>query len=141
MTRPLAVVSGTASDAHMWNLIVLDRMLAEAGYLVRNLGICVPVPLLVEQCRRLSPDLVVLASVNGHGYLDGLSAVRGLRAEPALAGSRIVVGGKLGMAGREDPAARYRPLAAGCDEVFEGSAALADFWAGLRTAQPLVAQQ
>ena len=39
---PGVIVTGTASDAHTWNLVFLQLMLEELGHDVDNLGPCVP---------------------------------------------------------------------------------------------------
>ncbi|WP_328917390.1 MULTISPECIES: cobalamin B12-binding domain-containing protein [unclassified Streptomyces] len=113
------LVTGTASDSHTWNLVYLQLFVEELGHRVVNLGPCVTGELLAEGCRRHRPDLVVMSSVNGHGYRDGLTAVTRLRAEPSLAGTPLVVGGKLGVAGERDPERAALLLAAGCDAVFD----------------------
>ncbi|WP_233168753.1 MULTISPECIES: cobalamin B12-binding domain-containing protein [Streptomyces] len=111
------LLTGTASDSHTWNLVYLRLFLEERGHRVRCLGPCVPDELLVAACTESAPELVVISSVNGHGYRDGLSAVRSLRS--AGLGLPVVVGGKLGVAGRTDPAQRALLLEAGCDAVFD----------------------
>lgn len=111
------LLAGTASDSHTWNLVYLQLLLEELGHEVRNLGPCVTDELLTETCAAGRPDLVVLSSVNGHGYRDGLNAVRALRA--ARLHPLVVIGGKLGVAGRTDPERRARLLEAGCDAVFD----------------------
>ncbi|MET9675446.1 cobalamin-dependent protein [Streptomyces sp. NPDC006482] len=111
------LLSGTASDSHTWNLVYLRLFLEEHGHEVVGLGPCVDAELLAEACLRHAPDAVVLSSVNGHGYRDGLDAVRALRAEPALVALPVVLGGKLGVVGgRQDEEVR-RLLDAGCDAV------------------------
>ncbi|WP_329101686.1 cobalamin-dependent protein [Micromonospora sp. NBC_01699] len=117
--RGTVIVSGLVSDAHTWNLVFLQLLLEEQGYRVVNLGPCVPEQLLVDECARLAPTLVVLSSVNGHGYADGLRAIAALRAAPELAGLPVVIGGKLGVS--DDDSGRARELAeAGFDSVFTG---------------------
>lgn len=115
------VVSSTSSDSHTWNLIFLQLLLEETGYQVTNLGSCVPDQLLVDECRLDRPDLLVLSSVNGHGFHDGLRVVGQLRKEPDLEGLPIVIGGKLGIDGADQGAARQL-LAAGFDAVYQDSA-------------------
>ncbi|MFJ1866073.1 cobalamin B12-binding domain-containing protein [Streptomyces sp. NPDC088097] len=112
------LLSGTASDSHTWNLVYLQLFLEELGHRVRNLGPCVTDDLLTGACAAgPAPDLVVISSVNGHGYRDGLGAVRAVRrAEPTVP---VVIGGKLGVAGVADPERRARLLDAGCDAVFD----------------------
>lgn len=124
---PTVVISGLASDAHTWNLVFLQLLIEELGYHVVNLGPCVPDEMLVDQCRRLAPALIVISSVNGHGHQDGRRAVGRLRACPELAATPLVIGGKLGTGGA-DEARCGELLAAGFDAVFEdGAAAVLDF--------------
>jgi methylaspartate mutase sigma subunit len=101
----------------MWNLVYLQLLLEEHGFQVRNLGFCVPESTLVYECTAVLPDLIVLSSVNGHGFYDGRSAVRALRAVPALRRTTIVIGGKLGI-GDADQNGASGLLAAGFDSVF-----------------------
>ncbi|MFJ7159480.1 cobalamin B12-binding domain-containing protein [Streptomyces sp. NPDC101118] len=113
------LLSGTASDSHTWNLVYLQLFLEELGHRVVNLGPCVPGDLLAAGCHEHAPDLLVISSVNGHGYRDGLTAVARVRREPGLAALPVVIGGKLGVAGVRDPAAAARLTAAGVDRVFD----------------------
>ncbi|MEU5092039.1 cobalamin-dependent protein [Streptomyces sp. NPDC021356] len=113
------LVSGTLSDAHTWNLIYVHLFLEERGYTVSNLGSCVPDDLLVRSCRELRPDLVVLSSVNGHGFDDGLQAIGAIRAEPGLRHLPVVIGGKLGTDGLRNAGSTRRLLDAGFDAVFD----------------------
>ena len=116
-----ALVSGTPSDAHTWNLVYLQLFLEEQGYAVTNLGACTPAELLISEGIARGPDVIVLSSINGHGHRDGLDIVRALRAVPELAGTRVVIGGKLGIGGPE-PSRAAELLAAGFDAVFEDGA-------------------
>ncbi|SDO45780.1 cobalamin B12-binding domain-containing protein [Lentzea jiangxiensis] len=117
------VVSGLASDAHTWNLVYLQLVLEEMGHRVTNLGACVPDGLLTSRCEQAGPDLVVLSSVNGHGFQDARRVIGPLRAR--LAGTPVVVGGKLGVDGAGGRAEAL--LAAGFDAVFEDADAIAAF--------------
>jgi methylmalonyl-CoA mutase cobalamin-binding subunit len=132
------LVSSVSSDSHTWNLVFLQLLIEELGYEVANLGSCVPDELLVSECHRLRPDLVVISSVNGHGHLDGSRLIRRLRAEPGLESIRIVIGGKLGTQGAV--AGTYGPelLEAGFDAVFEDTAGPAEFrrYLGAHPARP-----
>lgn len=112
------VVSGLASDAHTWNLVYLQLLIEELGHEVVNLGPCVPDALLMDACSRHRPELVVLSSVNGHGYQDGMRVIAALRARPELADTTVVIGGKLGIAGA-DPRHAEHLLAAGFDAVYQ----------------------
>jgi methylmalonyl-CoA mutase cobalamin-binding subunit len=118
--RPVRVVlSSVFSDAHTWNLVFLQLLLEEHGCRVTNLGACVPEELLLEHCRDHRPDLVVISTVNGHGHLDGVRLARMLRADPDTADLRLVIGGKLGVAGGTE--SRHALIAAGFDMVVEDS--------------------
>jgi methylaspartate mutase sigma subunit len=112
------VIAGTASDAHVWNLIYLELLVEEMGHAAVNLGPCVPDRVLVAECCRLRPDLIVIGSVNGHGAADGLRLGPLVRARADLAGVAMVIGGKLGIGGAPDEGARRALLGAGFDRVF-----------------------
>jgi methylaspartate mutase sigma subunit len=124
---PTAVVSGTSSDSHMWNIVFLQLLLQETGVEVVNLGVCVPDRLLLDACLDRRPDLVAIGTVNGHGYHDGLRVVRKLRVRRELDGTAIVIGGKLGVAGDLAASRRDALLRAGFDGVFEGEGAVGSF--------------
>jgi methylaspartate mutase sigma subunit len=134
------LVAATASDAHIWNLVYLQLVLEESGFAAANLGPCVPDELLIEHCLRDRPDIVVLSSVNGHGYQDGLRLIRSLRARPELDALPVVIGGKLAVPGTAplDPAAvpAGTPahvaalLAAGFDAVFDEQSSSAAVFRG-----------
>lgn len=124
------LVTSVASDSHTWNLVFLQLGLEELGHRVINLGACVPDDLLVTECLRSRPDLVVISSVNGHGFIDGMRLIGRLRACDELASMLIIIGGKLGIAGPSGRRNRDQLLAAGFDAVFEeteGIAALRAF--------------
>jgi len=114
------LVSGTASDAHTWNLIFMQLYCEERGHRVTNLGPCVPDELLVSACRRDEPDLVMISSVNGHGFVDGLRAISAVHRHPDLAAVPMVIGGTLGTDGAPDPCRTAQLLAAGYRGVFDG---------------------
>jgi methylaspartate mutase sigma subunit len=125
--RSLTVVlSSLSSDAHTWNLIFLQLLLEEMGHRVVNLGSCVPDDLLVAECLRHRPDAVVISTVNGHGHIDGLRAIGRLRAEAPLAGTPVIIGGKLTVDGDAGRVAGEL-LAAGYDTVYDDGSPVADF--------------
>jgi methylaspartate mutase sigma subunit len=121
------VVSSVASDSHTWNLVYLQLAIQELGHRVHNLGACVPDGLLVAECLRIRPELVVISTVNGHGAHDGARLIAAIRARPELADTPVVIGGMLGISG---PGGRRR-LAwlreAGFDGVFEADAGMTAF--------------
>jgi methylaspartate mutase sigma subunit len=135
--RRTVVVSGVASDAHTWNLVFLQLLIEELGYRVVNLGPCVPDEVLLGECRRLAPAMVVISSVNGHGHRDGLRVIEKLRGCGRLAATPIVIGGKLGISGPGNVEHVAALMAAGFDAVFEdGGAAVADFRTFLESIPP-----
>lgn len=137
------IVTSMASDAHTWNLVFLQLLIEELGYPVVNLGPCVPDELLVEECRALRPEMVVISSVNGHGYQDGMRVIQRLRAAAPLAATPVVIGGKLGVTGDEDAERIAELMAAGYDAVFDDgsdpAAALRGFVHALQTGPPALA--
>ncbi|CAM5467634.1 hypothetical protein SXANM310S_07053 [Streptomyces xanthochromogenes] len=122
------VVTGLPSDAHTWNLVFMQLLLEDLGHRVVNLGPCIAQDEIVESCCKYQPDLLVVSSVNGHGFHDAEYLVRALRARWELAGLPAVVGGKLGVRGAEgQDGQRRRLLAAGFDAVFHDEQGLAPF--------------
>jgi methylaspartate mutase sigma subunit len=134
--RRRIIVTSTSSDSHTWNLVFLQLLLEEAGHAVFNLGACVPDTLLMEEGRAQRPDLIVISSVNGHGYHDGLRVIKLLRGSAELTRVPVIIGGKLGIGG-PDPQRNQALLAAGFDAVFEGQADSEDFLAMIK-AMPVV---
>ncbi|MGW4648431.1 cobalamin B12-binding domain-containing protein [Kitasatospora sp. NPDC004289] len=121
------LVTSVASDAHTWNLIYLQLLLEESGHRVTNLGACVPDQLLIDECLARRPDLVVVSTVNGHGLNDGRRVIRQLRARPELRATRVVIGGKLGIAGAEQDGQVAELTEAGFDAVFQDGTGIARF--------------
>ncbi|BFU45419.1 cobalamin B12-binding domain-containing protein [Krasilnikovia sp. MM14-A1004] len=116
--RRHVVLTSMESDSHTWNLVFLQLVLEELGYLVTNLGACVPDQVLLAECLSPVPDLIVISSVNGHGYNDGMRVIPLLRSRPELASVPIVIGGKLGIGGAADADHPAALLRAGFDAVF-----------------------
>jgi methylaspartate mutase sigma subunit len=122
------IVTSVASDSHNWNLVYLQLLLEELGHRVVNLGPCVPDELLVAECLQARPDLVVVSSVNGHGFFDGVRLIGELRAQPELATTTTVIGGKLGIGGPGGKRSRDELKGAGFDEVFEEDRDISEFY-------------
>lgn len=117
-SHPSAVLSSTSSDSHTWNLVFLQLLLEEIGYGVTNLGPCVSNGLLVRRCLETSPGLVVISTVNGHGFEDGLRLIQVLRNSADLAKIPVVIGGKLGIDDLKDNERVAKLLEAGFTAVF-----------------------
>lgn len=122
---PVAVVATISSDAHSWNLVVLQLLLEEHGYTVHNLGPCTRPAELVDCLKFVRPDLVVLSTVNGHGLIELPQVVR------SLGGTRVVVGGKLNTT-RVSAGDIGRLMDVGVDRVFTESEPLEAFLDYLR---------
>ena len=131
--QPTALLTTVPSDSHMWNLIFMQLFLEERGYQVSNLGACVPFELLEASASRQRPDLIVVSTVNGHGYLDGLELSRRLASMPSRDSLHLVLGGKLGVNLTKEAEQADRLRAAGFDDVFYGVSALQDFEIFLRS--------
>lgn len=116
------VVAGAMSDSHTWGLVFLQLLLEEHGHRVVNLGPCVPEDLLIGTVRTERPALVVMSSVNGHGYRDGMRAITSLREHADLADVPVVIGGKLGIHGEQSARETVGLMAAGYDAVFDDTA-------------------
>ena len=116
------LVTSTVSDAHTWNLVFLQLLLEEQGHHVHNLGCCVPAELLVAEVRAYRPELILVSSINGHGYVDGLALMRRLRTQFGRNVPRAVIGGKLGTDGAFDASRIQDLLSAGFDAVFDEGA-------------------
>lgn len=127
-----ALLTSTPSDAHTWNLVFLQLMLEESGYVVRNLGACSPIAALVRECREGRPDLVVVSSVNGHGRTEGAELISALRNEPDLREVPVVIGGMLTTGGADPNEISAELTAIGYSGVFIGERALPDFKIYLR---------
>jgi methylaspartate mutase sigma subunit len=122
------IVTSVASDSHNWNLVYLQLLLEELGHTVVNLGPCVPDELLLAECLQAQPDLVVVSSVNGHGFFDAMRLIGKLRAQPGLATTTTVIGGKLGIAGPGGKRSRDQLKGAGFDDVFEEDRDISEFY-------------
>lgn len=129
-TRPV-VLATISSDAHLWNLVVLQLLLEEHGFPVENLGPCTPVELLVSRCEDIAPKLLALSTVNGHGVIELPALLRRLRRIPQLHAARIVIGGQLTTTGEPAASVVQELLDSGADRVYTAPADLAAFSADL----------
>jgi len=121
------VLSSVSSDSHTWNLVFIQLMLEEMGHEVINLGACTPDELIVQECGRYNPDVLVISSVNGHGHIDGERLVRRLRASSETRDLPAIIGGKLGILGAANVSFTRQLMDAGFNAVFEASAGTESF--------------
>ena len=126
------LLTSVSSDSHTWNLVFLQLVLEELGHQVHNLGACVPDDLLIAESERLSPDLIVVSTVNGHGFHDGLRVITQLRDRPGLSQVPAVIGGKLGIDGPVSDGSRAKLTSAGFDAVFDDGTGLTAFQSFVR---------
>lgn len=134
------IVTTISSDSHTWNLVFLQLLLEEMGHEVINLGSCVPDDVLVDRCLEHNPDLIVVSSVNGHGYPDGKRVIEKIRKTRMLRHTPAVIGGKLGVSGELDRGMAETLVRAGFDAVFQSSSnpnALRSFVDSLPARRPM----
>lgn len=112
-----AILTGTRSDSHTWNLVFMELWLQEQGLQVTNLGSCVPVEEIVAACQSLRPELLIVSTVNGHGGIEGQDIAHGLRESKLLDQLHTVIGGKLATRPEREPALVKALLTAGFDQV------------------------
>ncbi|MFI9504520.1 cobalamin B12-binding domain-containing protein [Nocardia sp. NPDC052566] len=124
------LLSTVESDSHLWNLVYLQKYLEENGAEVRNLGPCTPTEEVASAIRAERPDLLVVSSVNGHGFHGAQVLLNALR-ERGLE-VPCVAGGKLTTAVSDDDRVRRELLELGYTEVFTGDDAIPHFGDFLR---------
>ena len=135
-TLPHCLLATVESDSHMWNLVYLQLWLGEHGLNVKNLGSCTPVGTVLSALQQRRTQLLVVSSVNGHGYSQGLELIRQVRRlHPHLS---CVIGGKLTTSEDETLAVRQSLIDAGYNQVFVGPDAIDTFsrYLGSLHAQP-----
>jgi methylaspartate mutase sigma subunit len=98
----------TGLDPAAWSLVALQVVLEREGHDVVNLGALPPVDVVVGACRRERPGCLVLSAALG---TEGGPVIRRVRADPALRGLPVVIGGRF-------TGSRAELLALGFDEVF-----------------------
>jgi methylaspartate mutase sigma subunit len=77
--QPTALLTTIESDSHSWNLVYMELLLKEQSFRVVNLGPCAPVPKTIAAIAEFGPDVVVVSTVNGHGYLQGKTLAVSIR--------------------------------------------------------------
>lgn len=122
-----SVVATVSSDAHTWNLVVLQLFLEERGHVVLNTGPCVTAAEVAARCRAHDAELLVLSTVNGHGVIEAPDYLAHVRADPALARLCVVIGGNLSTNGQLDLDEVSRLYSCGFDGVFTSSVSLEEF--------------
>lgn len=111
------ILTGTASDSHMWNLIFMELFLQENGCNVRNLGPCVPFEELSSSIQESKPDLIVISSISGHLFQDAMKIMASF-ADQAVHLPPVVVGGKIGISEKSKLFQKRKLIKLGYDDVF-----------------------
>ena len=99
-------------DPAAWSLLALQVVLERAGHDLRALGARPPIEVVLGTCRRERPGCLLLSTALG---ADGTPILRRVRADRALAGLPVVLGGRLA-------GTREELLARGFDEAFPAAA-------------------
>jgi methylaspartate mutase sigma subunit len=107
--------------------VFLELLLREWRMEVVNLGCCTPPQLVVEEVGGGASDLVVVSSVNGHGYSQGLELMGLIRKGCPGLKAPVVIGGRLTTAERTDLVVEPALRAAGYHSVFVGENSIGRF--------------
>lgn len=112
------------SDSHSWNLVFMEFLLNDFGYKVENMGPNTPMEAVIARLDRHGYAMVVVSTVNGHGYLEGAELARRIRRETNHA-EALYIGGKICTENDAQTIARHSDtlMAAGFDGVFDDSVA------------------
>jgi len=121
------LVTTVQSDSHTWNLIFMQLLLEEYGATVINLGSCVPIAETMSVIEHNNPDLVVVSSVNGHGYFQGKELIEKVTQKFPKRQSTFVIGGKLSTSVDNEPSIDIDLRSAGYDAIFLGVDAIPEF--------------
>lgn len=112
------------SDSHSWNLVFMEFLLNDLGYKVENLGPNTPMDEVIVRLNRNACAMVVVSTVNGHGYIEGAELAQRIRTETNHV-KGLYIGGKICTENDAQTIARHSDTlrAAGFDEVFDDSVA------------------
>lgn len=93
--KPIALLTTIPSDSHNWNMVFIQLFLQENGFEVVNLGPSVPYDLLLDACVQHQPDLLIVSTINGHGYIEGKELIKRVRTLDIMKERPVFIGGKL----------------------------------------------
>jgi len=127
MSKGLAILATIPSDSHSWNLIFMEKFLIETGFATINLGVCVPYEDVLVNCATHKPDYLVISTINGHGYMEGVELAKIIRAEINLTNMKMVIGGNLYVGSRILGKHINGLYAAGYDGVYSSANSLQEF--------------
>ncbi|EPJ43313.1 MAG: hypothetical protein OFPII_42450 [Osedax symbiont Rs1] len=72
----------------------MQYLLTEKGYQVKNLGPCTPAAMVLKAIASEHYDLIVVSTVNGHGYLEAPSLAQAIRSVESYS-HKLIIGGKI----------------------------------------------
>ncbi|WP_207390036.1 hypothetical protein [Phytopseudomonas daroniae] len=100
----------------------MDFLLGEWGYQIENMGPNTPVGDVVNWLKSNPCEMVVVSTVNGHGYIEGIEIARRVRGDAKFHGL-LCVGGKICTENDPLTIARHSEALkeAGFDGVFDDS--------------------
>jgi len=122
-----AVLATVPSDCHSWNLVFMQLLLSEMGYFVVNLGVCVPYNLVVEKCIEHDPSALIISTINGHGYIEGVELAKRIRRVTNLTNMHLAIGGKINTDPARGQTDENELLKAGFNVVYRDSRSLSQF--------------
>lgn len=114
------------SDSHMWNLMYMQLWLEEHGFDTLNLGCCVSTEETILSIEQFRPELVVISSLNGHGYSQGKGLIGAIK-QYFDQSPIVVIGGKLSTHISDNELITTELTSDGYDGVFVGANAIEEF--------------
>lgn len=118
MRNRKAIVCTTPSDSHTWNLVILDLFLQEKDFNVVNLGSNTPYREIIETSKNFDPDLIVVSSLNGHAFQEGLELIRQMHSDQRMQFPPLVIGGRASTDPENEIFISKKLKARGFDETF-----------------------
>ncbi len=115
----VALLTGVRSDSHTWGLTYMHLLLEERGFRAINIGANSSTKEVTDAANNNLPEIIVVSSVNGHGFIEGQELAEALEAE-GLGNVTKVIGGILPTDPNEIPVATEALLLSGFDAVFNG---------------------
>lgn len=122
-----ALLLSISSDSHTWNLVYMQLLLGELGFDVVTAGCCVTPDELVELAHYKRPDLIVISTINGHGYVEAKLYVSHLKKHELVKHIPIVIGGNLTINGNLTAVQKKELIALGFAGVFTGKSSIEKF--------------
>lgn len=129
--RARALLTALPSDTQSWPLVFIQRFLEDMGYDVECLGPAPSYDDILEACRKNTPSLLVVSSLAGQAYMEGVELARRLRFLSDRKEMKLVGGGKLGTEREVEAFYAGELRNAGFDGVYSGPKGVEGFLAFL----------